>query len=178
VRDKILEILPILRRFAFALTGNIHDADDLVQSTIERVLVKGAPHREHILKWSIKVCRNIWIDETRKRKVRVALDIDNLSKDLVGDDGEGLALNRINLAEVNTAMELLPEQQRSALSMVSLGGLSYAEIAEILDVPLGTVMSRIARARKNLAKHFDSTKINSTSPNISTNGGGRKHELH
>lgn len=173
MRKQILKYLPNLRRFAFSLCGDMQDADDLVQSTVERILTKAPPSDVHLLKWSIRVCRNIWIDEIRKRKVRQAIDFSDIEQEVIANDGEETALNRITLQQINKAMDSLPEQQRSVLAMVSVGGLSYAEISNILNIPLGTVMSRIARARKSLSKSFGSNnaKLISTTEGVN-------HELH
>jgi len=174
LRAKILEILPNLRRFAFALTGNVDDADDIVQSTVERLLLKEPPVDCHLIQWAIRVCQNVWIDEIRQRKVRFATDISHLEQDLAGDDGEKIALSRLTLEQVNRAMDRLPPKQRIVLAMRSAGGLSYIEIAEALDIPVGTVMSRIARARHSLLKTFDSTKASYPVQKL----GGQKNELH
>lgn len=174
MRTKILEILPNLRRFAFALTGNEHDADDIVQATVERILTKNPPEGLHLLPWAIRVCKNIWIDEIRRRKVRFANDLSTVEQSVAGDNGEQIALSIITLGQVNSAMDALPENQRSALAMRSVGGLSYLEISEVLDIPIGTVMSRISRARKSLAITFGSTKPN----NLPQTQGGSKNDLH
>jgi len=163
LRDNLLKILPDLRRFAFALTGSKHDADDLLQATVEKLLSTAKSPMDNIAlrKWAFRVCRNQWIDEVRKQKVRLADDIDNTELPTDKIDNERRLLSRITLDEVNSAMNQLPEKQRIALAMVALGGLSYAEISEALDVPIGTVMSRISRARKELSSQF-----NDNGPNL------------
>ena len=173
MRDELLEILPRLRRFAFALTGDRHDADDLLQNTIERLLVKIMPQDAELQRWAFTVCRNIWIDETRKRKVREASDIDDMHTLASGDHAENQAMTRMTLKQVNAAMHSLPEQLRATLSMVSVGGMSYQEAAHALEVPIGTVMSRVSRARKQLIERLD------TSPVITETQPGRgANELH
>ncbi len=157
MRDNILKILPGLRRFAFALTGVKHDADDLLQATVEKLLSSPKTPTDEIglQKWAFRVCRNHWVDEVRKRNLRMADDICEAELPECEIDNDRRLLGRITLDEVNAAMDLLPEKQRVALAMVALGGLSYAEISEVLDVPIGTVMSRIARARTELASRFN-----------------------
>ena len=174
MREKILHILPSLRRFSFALTGNQHDADDLLQSTVERLLKNNSPNDVDLKRWAFRVCRNHWIDEIRKRKIRVADNIDDISYSASGSDGEKVALSRITLEQINQAMNLLPENQRSTLSMVSAGGLTYAEVSEALDIPIGTVMSRVSRARKTLIQQFSATVADFSASNIA----GTHHELH
>jgi RNA polymerase sigma factor (sigma-70 family) len=160
VRANILKILPNLRRFAFALTGDKHDADDLVQTTVERILIKNPPAGAALLPWAIRVCKNSWIDEIRRRKVRIATEIGVVEHDLSGDDGEQIAMSKITLQQVNSAMDALPDNQRVALSMRSVSELSYVEISEALNIPIGTVMSRISRARRALAISFGTSKLN------------------
>jgi RNA polymerase sigma-70 factor (ECF subfamily) len=146
-RQEMLSILPNLRRFALSLAGNMADADDLLQSTVERLLERGLPVDADLLPWSLKVCRNLWIDEVRSRKVRR-----NAARDpaLGADDvfpGEEQVIGEISLAEVQQALRGMPEDHRSVLELVAVEGYSYKEAAEVLQVPIGTVMSRLARAR-------------------------------
>ena len=151
--------IPALRRFAYSLTGNPDDADDLVQSTCERILAKGIPDGVETLKWAFKVCRNLWIDEFRSRKVRQS----SASKAELADeqifDGQTQIYAEITLDEVNRAMESLNDDQRAILSQVAIQGLSYAEVAESLGVPTGTVMSRLARARAKLADRWNKPQL-------------------
>ena len=153
-RTELIELLPRLRRFAFALTGSRHDGDDLLQATVERLLERGLPADADLGKWSFRVCRNLWIDEVRARKVRASAQDAISSAAPASEDGERVIMNRVTLVEVNDAMATLNEEQRLALSLVTLEGLSYAEAAEVLEVPVGTIMSRIARARRALSDRF------------------------
>lgn len=142
-----------LKRFCLSLTGSDADADDLLQGTVERLLERGIPGDAHTARWAYRVCKNFWIDELRSREVRTryvsnvarsgeALDISPSAE--VQSEGER------SLAAVNAALSQLPQEQRMALTLVAVEGKSYAEAAEILEVPIGTIMSRIARARKQL----------------------------
>jgi RNA polymerase sigma factor (sigma-70 family) len=140
-----------LRKFCFALTGTAADADDLLQNTVERILVKGMPEEANATKWAYRVCKNAWIDEIRSRDVR------RKYPQLVADDdtdyspsAEDSASNERQVSAVGEAMDKLPKDQRLALGLVAIDGKTYAEAAEILEVPTGTIMSRIARARKTL----------------------------
>lgn len=151
LRRQIVENLTRLRRFAFALTGTPHDADDLLQATVERVLKKGAPEEADLKRWMFRVAKNIWIDEMRARRVRVSAVQDGKIEVNECTDGEAQMLGKMTLAQVNGAMNKLPDEQRTVLSLVALEGCSYKQAAEILDMPIGTVMSRLARARKALA---------------------------
>lgn len=143
--------LPRVRRFARGLTGNQADADDLLQSTVERVLQRGVPEGVELLKWMFKVCRNLHIDEIRSRQVRErAAARPELAEESVVS-GEAVAIGELSLREVERAMALLSEEQRAVISLVAVEGLSYREAAEVMDIPIGTVMSRLARARATLA---------------------------
>jgi RNA polymerase sigma factor (sigma-70 family) len=149
-RQEMLAILPNLRRFALSLAGTIADADDLLQSTVERLLQRGLPGDAELLPWSFKVCRNLWIDELRSRKVRRDAALDPA---LGADDvapGEEQVIGEISLQEVQLAMAAMSEEQRSVLELVAVEGYSYREAADVLDIPIGTVMSRLARARSVL----------------------------
>ena len=151
IHEALLDVLPRVRRFASSLTGNRDDGDDLLQSTVERVLDRGVPDDVELTPWMFRVCRNLWIDEIRSRNVRR----DAAARPEVQGDqvvrGEAVALGELTLREVDEAMLSLPEEQRAALALVAIEGSSYREAAEVLDVPIGTVMSRLARARAALA---------------------------
>ncbi len=151
---ELLARLPRLRRFCRSLAGAVHDADDLAQATIERLLTKRPPADADLTKWMFRVCKNIWIDEMRARKVRLASDIDDTVIEAPGGGEQG-ALVAVTLQEVNAAMAKLPDVQRVIMSLVAVEGYTYKETAEILGLPIGTIMSRLSRARAALAEEFD-----------------------
>lgn len=153
--DAWLELLPGLRRFARSLTGNLHDADDLVQATVERVLAKGPPEQTALRRWSFRVCRNLWLDELRGRSVqsRHFVDPDLLEADTIGRDPAHV--ERRALEEAMAAMQRLPMEQREVLAMVAIEGMTYREASSVLDIPEGTVMSRLSRARAQLSSWLD-----------------------
>ena len=155
MKNELVGLLPNLRRFALSLTGTQADADDLLQTTVEKILKRGVPEGAHLTKWAFRVCRNAWIDETRYRKIRVAPDDPDENTVRNSVDGEVAALDKIALSQVGRAFQGLPRTQREALALVALEGFSYAEASETLEVPIGTIMSRVARARKKLASQFD-----------------------
>ncbi len=155
MREELISLLPNLRRFALSLTGSMADADDLLQITVERVLSKGLPEGADVGKWAFRVCRNAWIDETRYRKIRTASDDETENSYKHSEDGVTKTMDRIALSQVMRAMQALPPPQREALALVAIEGFSYAEAAEALDVATGTIMSRVARARKALSGQFD-----------------------
>jgi RNA polymerase sigma-70 factor (ECF subfamily) len=146
----MLEVLPRVRRFALSLTGNRDDADDLLQSTVERVLGRGVPEGADVLRWMFRVARNLWIDEVRSRSVRlVAADREPDDEPALG--GEDAAIRGLHMREIGDAMTSLPEEQRALLSLIAIEGFTYREAAEVLEIPIGTVMSRLARARAAMA---------------------------
>lgn len=152
MKKQLLELLPSLRRFSLSLTNSPHDADDLLQATVERLLAKGVPGDVELARWAFTVCRNLWIDEYRARKVRRNAEWDPSLAEGMHVDGEREAHLRMELEQVNEAMRQLPEDQHLVLSMVAVQGLSYKGVAEALGLPLGTVTSRLARARGRLAE--------------------------
>lgn len=147
MQAELKQLLPALRRFAYSLTGSMADADDLLQNTVMRLLNAPAPDGVPLPQWAFKICRNLWIDDYRAQKVRqqaaqhTDLQQENFS------DGEQDMLNEIQLSQVNSAMNTLPDEQREVLSLVAVQGLSYQEAAQVLAIPAGTIMSRLARAR-------------------------------
>jgi RNA polymerase sigma-70 factor (ECF subfamily) len=153
-RRELLDVLPNIRRFALSLTGNLADADDLLQSTVERLLERGWPEGAAVLPYSLKVCRNLWIDEIRSRTVRQpALDESALADERLAA-GDEQAIGELSLREAQAVLAKLTEEQRAVLELVAVEGCSYKEAAGILDIPIGTVMSRLARARSALLEHM------------------------
>ena len=153
-RHDLIEELPRLKRFCLSLTSDPADADDLLQITVERLLEKGMPEDAHVAKWAHRVCRNLWIDEIRSRDVRSRYA---QSESVIEGAGTTSANTdeSVQLDRVSAAMERLPPDQRAALVQVAVEGCSYAEAAALLEVPIGTIMSRVARARKALAEDLE-----------------------
>jgi len=152
MKEQLLALLPALRRFAWSLTNSLADTDDLLQNTVERLLSRSMPADADHTRWAFTVCRNLWIDECRSRKVRSAVEWDpDLHDHLLRTEGEKDMQLKIEIQQVNAAMQQLPQEQHLVLSMVAVEGLSYREVADTLGIPLGTVMSRLARARARLA---------------------------
>jgi RNA polymerase sigma-70 factor (ECF subfamily) len=149
VRGDIVALLPRLRRFARTLARNPHDADDLVQVAIER----GLAHYEQlradssVAAWMFGIVKNAWIDEGRARARRARLFAPEEAGANIGDpaaDQQGDALS------IEAALARLPEEQRLAIALVLVEGLSYKEAAAVMEVPMGTLTSRLARAREAL----------------------------
>ena len=148
----LLALIPKLRRFALSLAGNPADCDDLVQTACEKALRNQAQFQPgtRMDSWMYRIIQTAWLDDQRKRKVRGApVDPDDIE---IGDEGRGAQLpeDRMMLARTTAAMARLPEAQRAVLSLVAIEGLSYKEAADVLELPVGTVMSRLSRAREAL----------------------------
>jgi RNA polymerase sigma-70 factor, ECF subfamily len=149
VRDQLVALLPRLRRFARALSRNAHDADDLVQVAVERALL----HLDQLKpgtrldSWMFGITRNAWIDETRSRKRRDKVLAPEELGEQVADSSSEAPIQRLS---IEAALERLPEEQRLAVALVLVEGLAYKEAAAVLEVPIGTVTSRLARAREAL----------------------------
>ena len=147
-RSELVSLLPRLRRFARALTGRREDADDLVQIALERALLRRAQWQPgtKLLSWMFKIVNNAWIDEVRSRSRRDRLFAPEEAAATVG----GSDANPVDAIAVRRAVEELNEDQRIAVALVLVEGLTYKEAAEVLGVPMGTVTSRLARAREQL----------------------------
>lgn len=149
VRGQLGELLPRLRRFARVITRDVHDADDLVQATVEKALVNAAQWRpeSRLDSWMFGIMKNAWIDEIRARQRRGRVHAPEEAGVNVGDTS---AKSRDIALSVQAAMERLPDEQRLAIGLVLVEGLSYKEAAAALDIPIGTLTSRIARGREAL----------------------------
>jgi RNA polymerase sigma-70 factor, ECF subfamily len=154
--DQLIAMLPRLRRFARGLTGSAVEADDLVQAACERALARRHQFQEgtRFDSWMFRIVQTIWIDQIRARDVRKE-DGELISGRHGTDEPVRRAEARLSLAEVRRAVERLPSDQRSALLLVTVDGLSYREAATVVGVPVGTIMSRLARARAALATQLD-----------------------
>lgn len=150
LRNGIVEILPRLRRFCMALARNAEMGDDLCQATVERALARADQFQQgsRLDSWMYRIAQNIQIDDLRRKRTRgVEVDVDH-AYDLTGDDGRQVLEGRSDLARAQAALANLPEDQRTLMALVVLDGMSYRDAAETLAIPIGTVMSRIARARR------------------------------
>jgi len=149
IRERIIALLPRLRRFGRTVTRNVADADDLVQIAIERALLRYQQWRPEssFEGWMFGIMRNAWIDEIRARRRRSDVFAPEEAGEQVGDRGHD---SQVRLLAVQQALGELPDEQRLAVALVLIEGLSYKEAADVLDVPIGTVTSRLARGREAL----------------------------
>ena len=156
VRAGMAAQLPRLRRFALGLTGNADDADEVVQAACEKAL-SGAERwvaGTRLDSWLYRVVHTVWLDELRRRKRRRNLTgLDEAMERASPSVLSGVEA-RLTLEEVRRMITELPSEQRAALLLVCVEEMSYREAAAVLDVPVGTVMSRLARARAQLAERL------------------------
>ena len=150
--QELAALLPRLRRFARSLTHAAADADDLVQLSLERALNARAQWQPgtRLDSWMYRIMRNAWIDETRARTRRDRVLAPPEAGENVGVDARPALEARIDVGNVARAMATLPDEQRLAVALVLVEGLSYKEAAEVLDVPMGTLTSRLVRGRQAL----------------------------
>ena len=152
-QTELVALLPRLRRFARAICRSDADAQDLVQATVERALAKRGAWRPgtRLDSWTFTIMRRIHIDQGRSKtrwgKVLTPEDAATSNVPDAAQAGEDL---RADALAVRDAIGRLPEDQRLAVALVLVDGLSYAEAAEVLDVPAGTLTSRLVRGRQTL----------------------------
>lgn len=142
--------LPALRRYATALSGNPTEADDLVQGCIERALAQSGQLQEfqRLGGWLRSILHNLFIDETRRRRRQgVNVDLADVENDAAIISP---AHDHASEMDLERAMAALSFEHRQILLMIGLEGLNYREVADELRIPIGTVMSRLARAREKL----------------------------
>ena len=154
--DELVAVLPRLRRFARGLSGSATEADDLVQAACERALARAHQFQEgtRFDSWMFRIVQTIWIDQLRARDVRK--EDGDVAEERLGSDAPVRRVEaRIALAEVRNAVSQLPPDQRTTLMLVTVEGLSYKEAAAVSGVPVGTIMSRLARARIALQQQLD-----------------------
>ena len=149
IQEQIVALLPRLRRFARSLVRSPHDADDMVQIAVERALLRlDQWHRDARLdSWLFKILRNAWIDEMRSRGRRAKIFMPEEAGEHVGEASIDREVERLS---VQSALARLPEDQRLAVSLVLVEGLAYKDAADVLEVPIGTLTSSLARGRDAL----------------------------
>jgi RNA polymerase sigma-70 factor (ECF subfamily) len=152
--DALGDHLDRLYRAAWALCGSREDAEDLVQETYTRVLAKRRTigRKEDTLPYLLAVLRNTYVSSLRKRDRRPRTAPLEESEDRLASSEAGSPVTQLAAREVFSAIAALPEDQRDALAAVDVAGLSYQEAADSLEVPVGTIMSRLYRGRNRVAR--------------------------
>lgn len=145
----VVVLLPILRRYAHALTGNAAWADDLVQDTAERALRRWSTWggKGNLRAWLLTILRHLYIDQLRKQREITTGDDDAIWRGIAILDEK---VDGLFLRDVRRALYRLPVEQREVLLLIGLEELSYQEASTILKIPIGTVMSRLSRAREHM----------------------------
>jgi RNA polymerase sigma-70 factor (ECF subfamily) len=145
----LVEHLPRLRRYARALTGDSGRADDLVQDTLERALAKRDLWQpgSDLRAWLFTLMHNLFVSQLRARRPQETAMDDAPEAPVSGGQLEAMAVR-----DIHAALSRLPDEQREVLLLVGLEQFAYAEAAEVLGVPVGTVMSRLARAREKMRR--------------------------
>jgi RNA polymerase sigma factor (sigma-70 family) len=145
--DSIVELIPRLRRYARALAGDRSAADDLVQDTLERAWSKFHLYRRgtDLRAWLFTVMHNVYVNQLRSAKAGAVLDEEMPELARPARESDGLMLR-----DLDAAIRRLPPEQREVLLLVALEDMSYDSAAQALGIPIGTVMSRLARAREKL----------------------------
>jgi RNA polymerase sigma factor (sigma-70 family) len=153
IRSQMVQLLPRLRRFAIALTGSAADGDDLLQDTVERAL-RGLHQWEpgtRLDNWMFRIAKNRYIDNRRRnRRSRLVMMDAPQEAASVYSDGMRAVEAHLALKDVTQALQDLPVEQREALALVVIEGMSYRDASDVLGIPIGTLTSRIARAREAL----------------------------
>lgn len=152
--QELIALLPRLRRFARSLTPQMADADDLCQAAVERALKSRGQWQPgtRLDSWMYTITRNIWIDTARSAKRRGPHDVIDEGAMQIADDSHARMEAQLELNDVDRAMARLPAEQREAVALVLVEGFAYKEAAAILDIPLGTLTSRLVRGREALLR--------------------------
>lgn len=140
--------IPALRRYAWALVRQADEADDLVQDCLERAIARTGTFRAdgEMRAWLFSILHNLFVSERRRTLRRRSVKLEDAPETAVAGGQE----SAVRMREVLSAIESLPEEQRAVLLLVGVEDLSYEETARILEVPVGTVMSRLSRGRERL----------------------------
>jgi RNA polymerase sigma-70 factor (ECF subfamily) len=149
LHTEIAQLLPRLRRFARSITFHKEDADDLVQTAIERALGRSDQWQAgtRLDSWMFKIIKNAWVDEVRSRVRRDRVFAPEDEGEHVGDDSAAAQQDRL---AIQKAMSMLSDDHRIVIGLVLVDGMPYKDAAEVLDIPIGTLTSRLARAREAL----------------------------
>ncbi|WP_296661980.1 sigma-70 family RNA polymerase sigma factor [Paraburkholderia sp.] len=153
IRDELIEHVPRLRRYARALINNRELADDLVQDTLERALGRAGLFRTgtDLRAWLFTIMHNIFVNQVRKSSARgthVSVDDENIPEAEYAVPSS--QLGTLEVRDLDYALQRLPDEQREVVLLVGLEEMSYADVALALDIPIGTVMSRLSRGRERL----------------------------
>lgn len=150
--DELVALLPRLRRFAHSLTRSPADADDLLQMSVERALRSKEQWQAGTCldRWAYRIMRNLWIDTARSHHRKQKFEAPPEEGEHVGRDPSEQLEASLDLARAMNVMQRLPQEQREVVALILIEGFGYREAAEMLDLPIGTVSSRLVRGRTAL----------------------------
>jgi RNA polymerase sigma factor (sigma-70 family) len=156
-RDRLIACIPRLRRYARALLGDRTGADDLVQDTMERGWKKLSTWQRgsDMRAWLFGIMHNLHVDQVRKP----SLPTEELDEDTPAMVSHHQVSDGLEMRDLDTALRSLPPEQREILLLVALEEMSYEEVAATLGLPLGTVMSRLSRARQKLRAQMEGRSV-------------------
>ena len=166
IQDQLVNKRKSLYRLAFSWCHDPDLANDLVQDSLEKAVKKKRQLKDKKTfdAWLYRILANTWRDHYRSKKPMVSID----DITLVSKSGPGEDYDRARIVNsVRKAIEKLSQEQRQVVTLVDLQGCSYSEVAEILEIPIGTVMSRLCRSRNNLKRHLQETDSLTTRENAS-----------
>jgi RNA polymerase sigma-70 factor (ECF subfamily) len=157
-RADIVACIPSLRRYARGLIGDGAQADDLVQDTLERAWRKLSmwQQRGDLRAWMFGIMHNLFIDRVRSQR---STPEDSAGDDLPDTPARATQSDRLELRDLHRVLQRLPAEQREVLLLVGVEALSYSEVAGVLGVPIGTVMSRLSRARERLRAELEGRAV-------------------
>jgi RNA polymerase sigma-70 factor (ECF subfamily) len=167
LRREMISFLPRLRRFAYGLTGSIADGDDLLQATYERAIrhIDQWQAGTRLDSWMYRIARNLHLNAIRANGLRGEQVAANDIEQQAVVDGERVMDSQLTFESVRRFVRALPDEQRTILLLVCVEGFSYKEVAAMLELPMGTVTSRLARARIALKEQLDG-KGRSAAPQV------------
>lgn len=153
-RRMLVEALPRLRRYAHALARDADAGEDLAQSAAAHALRQQALYAPELRfdVWLLRLTRNLWIDQMRRRRARPEIADSDAVDNAVQPNAAGEMERRLMVARAMTAFRALPDNLRDTAALVLIEGFTYKETAALQDVPIGTVMSRVSRARAAIAR--------------------------
>ncbi len=150
--SQLIQLIPRLRRYARALTSSAHGSDDLVQDTLERALKKKSLWRSdtELRPWLFTIMHNVFINTVRSHNRQPPMDAldENICDQAMSPEALQIA------QQLKHYVNDLPDEQKEVFLLVSLEGFSYSEVADIMKIPIGTVMSRLSRARSRLRQQI------------------------
>ncbi len=149
---ELVALLPRLRRFAHGLCRDAAEADDLTQMCVERALRSRNQWQPgtRLDSWAYRILRNLWIDTARSRSRKRKFEAPPEAAESVGQDPRGQIESSLDLQRAIEAMQRLPDEQREIVALILIEGFGYREVSEMLNLPIGTVSSRLVRGRTAL----------------------------